>query len=296
MRFGKISLASLRSFEAAGRLASFTAAADELYVSQAAISKQVRELELSLGYSLFRRNHRSVTLTEKGEQLLASLTPAFDQIDACLLTLQRQPEDTRLTLTVEPSFASGWLVHHLKDFREQYPEIGVSVESCHDLIEFRSHAADIAIRFSATARSWPRTEVQHLFDVEMIPVVSRDLLNNGQTFREIKDFEQLTLLHDENFNLWKQWFEKAGIAVENISKGPIFDDGGLILQAVLDRQGAALIDKIHAKKYLASDQIQQIFPVSLQHGSYWVAVRNFETLSEAGKIFVAWLSAAVCQE
>ncbi|MCZ4280080.1 LysR substrate-binding domain-containing protein [Kiloniella laminariae] len=293
MRFGKISLASLRSFEAAGRLASFTAAADELFVSQAAISKQVRELELSLGYSLFHRSHRSVTLTEKGGQLLASLTPAFDQIDGCLLNLQRQPEDTRLTLTVEPGFASGWLVHRLKDFREQYPEIEVSVESCHDLIEFRSHAADIAIRFSATVCSWPRTEVQHLFDVEMIPVVSSDLLKPAQTFLEIKDFEQLTLLHDENYNLWKQWFDKAGIVVDSIIKGPIFDDSGLILQAVLDRQGAALVDTIQAKKYLVSGQIQQIFPVSLQHGSYWLAVRKFETLSKAGKIFVAWLSDAV---
>ena len=120
MRRGRLPLTALRSFEAAGRLLSFTRAAEELFVSQAAISRQIRELEASIGRPLFERRHRAVALTDEGARLLATLTESFDRIDATLSALSATPAQS-VTISVEPTFAALWMVPNLADFRARHP-------------------------------------------------------------------------------------------------------------------------------------------------------------------------------
>lgn len=176
MRRGRLPLTALRSFEVAGRLCSFTQAAQELLISQAAVSRQVRELEAMLGQELFERGHRSVRLTSAGERLLRVLTASFDDISACLDELRRHEARPTVPISAEPSFAACWLVPHLPAFQQQHPGIDVSIDADPRLIEFRSHQASVAIRHSAAATSWPRVESRHLADVRITPVISPQLL------------------------------------------------------------------------------------------------------------------------
>src|SRR5688500_18385440 len=137
MKRGRLPLTALRSFEAAGRHLSFSRAAEELFVSQAAISRQVRELEALIGRPLFNRLHRRVELTDAGTSLLTSLTASFDDIDRRLSEiLARQPQSL-LKVSVEPSFAGEFLIQRLNAFQELHPEIEISVEADSRLIDFR---------------------------------------------------------------------------------------------------------------------------------------------------------------
>jgi LysR family glycine cleavage system transcriptional activator len=171
MKRGRLPLTALRSFEAAGRLGSFTLAAEELLVSQAAVSRQVKELEAELGKPLFERRHRSVRLTTAGEALLKVLSRAFDAMDASLSEIRGRRGGGVLEISSEPSFAASWLVPHLDDFHAAHPEIDVVVDSEMRLIEFRAHEPEIAIRHGDGRQSaWPRAQAEHLGDVELVPV------------------------------------------------------------------------------------------------------------------------------
>lgn len=152
MKRGRLPLTALRSFEVAGRLESFTLAAQELFISQAAVSRQIRELETSLGEALFERRHRSVRLTASGARLQAILTLSFDQIDECLEEIRGRSTAAAVTISAEPSFAACWLVPRLPEFRERHPEIEVTI----DLIHASPSSAVVRPKSpSATARSPP---------------------------------------------------------------------------------------------------------------------------------------------
>lgn len=148
MKRGRLPLTALRSFEVAGRLESFTLAAQELFISQAAVSRQIRELETLLGEALFERRHRSVHLTASGNRLLSIMTLSFDRIDECLEEIRCRPATAGVTISAEPSFAACWLVPRLPEFHEQHPEIDVTI----DLIRASSSSAAVRPRSpSATA-------------------------------------------------------------------------------------------------------------------------------------------------
>lgn len=196
MKRGRLPLTSLRSFEAAGRHLSFSRAAEELFVSQAAISRQIRELEAFVGKPLFERLHRSVELTEAGTALITRLTRSFDDIDRCLT--EAMATQCLVRISVEPSFASGWLVPRLNLFRTKRPDVDVSVDVDARLVEFRSHEADLAIRHSVTESSWPRTDAERLIDTTVTPVLSPTLLASGRPLMQPDDLRHYTLLHEEN--------------------------------------------------------------------------------------------------
>ena len=162
MKRGRLPLTALRSFEAAGRHLSFSKAAEELFVSQAAISRQIRELEVFLGRPLFERLHRRVALTDAGQNLLTQLTTSFDDIDRRLSAIADSPVDNVVKVSAEPSFAACWLVPRLFAFRQQRPDIDIAIDVDPRLVEFRTHEAELALRFSAKDKSWPRTETEFL--------------------------------------------------------------------------------------------------------------------------------------
>ncbi len=288
MKRDRIPLTALRSFEAAGRHESFTLAAQELFVSQAAISRQVRDLENQLGKKLFARSHRRVQLTPAGNRLLGVLTNSFDAIDACLNELSDTQASSVLTLSVESSFASVWLVPHLKDFRENHPSIDLAIQSDQHVIDFRVSEAQLGIRFGVTSDNWPACEKKHLLDVEMVPVISPKIINRGKPFKNPRDLLQYTLLHEDSHDDWKKWFANQGITASEIERGPIYDDTSLILQAILDCQGIGFCDKKFVAKHLKSGQLIQPFDISFIQGSYWLVARNFSKLPEPAIQFIDW--------
>ncbi|MDV6329911.1 LysR substrate-binding domain-containing protein [Asticcacaulis sp. 201] len=290
MKRGRLPLTALRSFEAAGRLHSFTAAADELCVSQAAISRQIRDLESELGHALFERRHRAVILTDQGVKLLSVLTQSFDNIDATLRTLRSDRASPLVRISVEPSFAACWLIPHLPEFQRDHPDIDLVVDSDPRLVQFRAQDADIAIRYSRARHAWPRTESRRLANVDMIPVMTPALHDRDGHTSNPADLLRYVLLHEENRDGWAQWFSSAGMELPATTRGPVLPDGGLVLQAALRGQGIALIDRILVADEIAAGRLIQVSDLSLPYGAYFIVARNFNRLSEPAKQLTQWLT------
>ncbi len=289
MKRGRLPLTAMRSFEAAGRRLSFSRAADELYVSQAAISRQIRELEVFVGRPLFERLHRRVALTESGRQLLDQLTQSFDDIDRRLSQIAATPVQRVVRVSVEPSFASSWLVPRLDRFRAKRPEIDVSVDVDPRLVEFRSHEAELAIRHSATKQSWPRTQAEHLIDITVTPVVAPFLLANSPALREPADLSHFTLLHEENRDGWAHWFREAGVNAPAPQRGPIFPDAALATRAAILGHGVALGDMLLNGQDLQEKRLVRPFDIEMPYGAYWLVAPDLQTLSEPAQAFAEWL-------
>lgn len=289
MKRGRLPLTALRSFEAAGRLGSFTLAADELLVSQAAVSRQVKELEAELGKPLFERRHRNVRLTPSGHALLDVLSRAFDAMDASLSEIRGRRGGGLLEISAEPTFAACWLVPNLDDFHADHPQIDVVVDSDARLIEFRTQDAEIAIRHGTDARAWPRAVADHLADVEMVPVMMPCLLADGPPLNEPADLLAYTLLHEENRSAWQTWFAAAGLPEVARGRAQIFTEGNLVLQAALRGHGVALVDRSFAAEDIAEGRLVQPFDISIRYGAYWLVARNFDRLSPQARAFRQWL-------
>ncbi|MDB5554936.1 MAG: bacterial regulatory helix-turn-helix, lysR family protein [Rhizobium sp.] len=289
MKRGRLPLTALRSFEVAGRLLSFTRAAEELFVSQAAISRQIRELEASIGRPLFERRHRAVVLTDDGASFLATLTEAFDRIDASLSTLAEGTLSQTVTISVEPSFAALWMVPNLAEFRMQHPDIDVRIESDPRLVEFRTNEAVLAVRHGSFGGDWPRTEARHLSEVEMVPVVAPSLLATGTPLDHPEDIQQFELLHEENRRVWADWFKAAGAPEDSWDRGPVLADGYLVMQAALRGHGAALCDRLFAEEEIAASRLVQPFDIRLPFGAYYLVARNFKALPGPADALANWL-------
>ena len=289
MKRGRLPLTALRSFEVAGRLMSFSQAADELHVSQAAVSRQIRELEQSIGHRLFLRLHRRVDLTPEGRSLLAVLTRAFDEVDNCLTDIARGATASELRISVEPSFASCWLMPKIGAFQAANPQVDLSIDTDHRLVEFRTGEAELAVRYGATATSWPRTESLRLWTSNAVVVAAPSLLAGRPAIRNSADLAAFTLLHEENRLLWGQWFAAQGETIPAPARGPILTDGGLVLQAVLAGQGVALLDRLFVVEQIAAGRLVQLFDSPFAVGAYFLVTRRFDRLAPPAQRFMAWI-------
>lgn len=289
MKRGRLPLTALRSFEVAGRLLSFTRAAEELFVSQAAISRQIRELEAAIDHPLFERGHRAVTLTPDGVELLGVLTEAFDRIDASLSAITARAIGASVTVSCEPTFAALWMVPNLIDFRTLHPEIEVRIESDPRVIEFRANEAVIAIRHGETQARWPRTEARHLIDSVMVPVLAPSLLATGSALRAPEDIQQFDLLHEENRSAWADWFRLAGAPQDSCDRGPMLADGAHVLQSALRGHGVGLADPRLAEEELQAGRLVQPFQTALPFGAYYLVARKFDALPKPAAALSRWL-------
>lgn len=291
MKRGRLPLTALRSFEVAGRLLSFTRAAEELFVSQAAISRQIRELEAALGHPLFERHHRAVALTADGEELLRVLTESFDRIDDALSSIAARAADASVTISCEPTFAALWLVPNLIEFRALHPEIEVRIESEPRVIEFRANEAVLAIRHSGSEGAWPRTEARRLVVAAMVPVMAPSLLASGRSVALPEDIQQFELLHEENRRPWAEWFRLAGASVDVVDRGPVIADGALVLQSALRGHGVGLADPRFIQDELAAGRLVQPFETSMPYGAYYLVARSFRNLPRPAAALADWILA-----
>ncbi|MDO6965479.1 LysR substrate-binding domain-containing protein [Rhizobium alvei] len=289
MKRARLPLTALRAFESAGRLGGFSRAAEELHVSQAAISRQIRELEGLIGQPLFTRIHRGVVLTEKGRALLSEVTQSFDRIDAALSDAGAQLSGS-VKVSAEPTFAALWLAPHIQEFRHSRPEIEVEIDADPRLVEFRGGALDLAIRHSRGPTSWPRVEAMPLLDTQCRPVMSPAFLAHRRLALP-GDLVKAPLLHEENRSGWSDWFRSIGVEPPT-EKGTVFADGGMALSASLRGHGAALFDPRLIDGELASGALVAPFAAEVNCGAYFLIARSFEALSPPARAFVDWISAA----
>lgn len=239
---------TLRAFEAAARHLSFTEAAAELHVTQAAISHQIRTLETALGVRLFRRLNRAIRLTEEGQEFVSEVRKALSHLSTAVEKLAAPDAGGPLTVSVLPSFASKWLVPRLGRFRERHPEIDVRISPSIELSDFQRDDVDLAVRYGKGR--YEGLDSARMMTEDIFPVCSPALLSGSNALRRPADLQHHTLLHDDAHVDWAMWLLVAGVTDVNPRQGPYFTDSAMVIQAAVAGQGVAL-----ARGALAADDI-----------------------------------------
>ncbi|MHA1536568.1 MAG: transcriptional regulator GcvA [Alphaproteobacteria bacterium] len=288
-------LNALRAFEAAARHLSFTKAAGELHVTQAAISHQVKALEGWLGMALFHRINRGLRLTAEGQAYLQPLRDSFDSIDAATVRLLRVDAPRRLTVNTLDSFAAGWLVPRLRGFREAHPEIEVRVTTADEIVDITRSDHDMAIRYGIGP--WPGLHTVRLFDEEIYPVCSPKLIADGKPLREAADLARHTLLHDDMTVNWRMWLRAAGVEGVDPERGPFYAHSFLVIQAAVNGEGVALGRSRLVSSEIAAGRLVKPFELSLPATfSYFMVTPEGEQDRPKVVAFREWLLAQVARD
>jgi LysR family transcriptional regulator, glycine cleavage system transcriptional activator len=286
-------LNALRTFEAAARHLSFTKAADELFVTQAAVSHQIRTLEEHLGAALFRRLNRALMLTDEGQALLPAVREAFDRLSAGVRRVQDLCCGGALTISTTPSFAASWLVGRIARFQALHPEIELQLSATPRLVDFAREDIDCGIRYGMG--DWPGLISQRLFQTALVPVCSPMLLDGANPLRQPEDLTQHTLLHAlDDPDDWRLWLRAAGVDGIDATRGLKFDSVPLVVQAAISGAGVGIGRRQLVEAELAAGRLVAPFDLELpdECAYYFVAP---EATADQPKVvaFRTWLLAEV---
>ena len=264
------SLNGLRAFEAAARHKSFTRAAEELNVTQTAVSHQIKTLEERLGLKLFDRRGRALRLTEAAKNYLPSVRSAFDELYDATERLIRRDGDATLTVSTLTSFAAKWLVPRLGGFQDLHPEISISITTSLASVDFDRDDVDVAIRYGRG--DWPGLRVDRLISEDIFPVCSPKLLDGPHPLERPDDLAAHTLLHATVFREdWQVWLTAAKVDGVDPSSGVKFDLIMNALQAAIDGLGVALGRTPLVEGDLATGRLIAPFDISLPiEAAYYV--------------------------
>lgn len=291
-------LNALRAFEAAARHLSFAKAADELSVTPAAVSHQVRKLEDYLGIQLFRRLPRGLLLNDEGQIFAADLADVFVSLNKVVERTMSAPAQSELTISVAPMFAIKWLVPRLQGFADTYPDIDVRMSSSIDVVDFQRSGFDAAIRLGRG--QYPGLVAERLFDETLTPMCSPRLLEGLVSPDDLRD---RVLLHDDSMAFhpdaptWETWLEAAGAGQIDPSRGPRFSQPEHTLQAAIDGIGVVLGWRNLAAADLAAGRLVEPFQLSLSLDFSFYLVYP-EIYADRRKImkFRSWLLSEVADD
>ena len=286
------SLNALKAFEAAARLGSFSEAAAELFVSHAAISRHIRELEEWLGTQLFLRTGRGVEATEAGRRFGGKLTPLFDALAEATREAAAVGDVRQLNVSVEPAFASRWLVARLGRFHDLHPDIELAIDPTNRLVDFRAGEADLGIRYGSG--QWEDVEAVKLSDVVIFPVCAPVFLAGDERLRP-EDLKDHNLLHEQRKQWWAEWLAAAGIKGVEDWRGTLFHNH-LAIEAAEAGQGFALGDQILCTDALLEGWLKRPFNLDMKdHGSYWIVRAKGSKETPPARSFREWLMAEMAE-
>jgi len=282
-------LNALRAFEAAARHLSFSKAADELAVTPAAVSHQIKGLEEWLGIPLFRRLNRAVMLSDEGQSYLVGIREGLEAINSATEKLLQQGASGSLTVSTLPSFAVRWLLPRLSRFREKHPDIDVRLSANEHITDFRKEDVDMVIRYGSGPYPGLHSEL-FMNEDSLFPVCSPALLKGAHPLRHPEDLVHHTLLHDDLRIDWETWLSAAGLKGIDPRKGPSFNDSSMVLMAAMAGQGVALGRSTLAAEDLAEGRLVKPFDMELKAGSAYHIVCPMEQVDRPHIIaFRDWL-------
>ena len=270
-------LNALRAFEAGARHLSFTKAAEELHVTQAAVSHQVKLLEEDLGVTLFRRMTRKLALTGEGRALMGVAGEALDAIAEAAQSLRAGTGTRSLSVSLTPTFGTKWLAQRIGRFWAQHPEIDLRLHHSIQLVDFARDEVDVAVRWGGGA--WPGVETVYLMRAGLTPVCAPALCAGPPPLRVPDDLRHHTLLHERDYVEWAQWLAVAGARAVEARRGPIIDDPTVVLQAAIEGQGVALATDNVIRADLDAGRLVKPFDIDLDADNAYYLVappRNFE--------------------
>lgn len=257
-------LNALRAFEAAARHQSFKRAADELSVTPAAVSHQIKSLEQRVGVPLFVRMTRALRLTDAGRGALPLVSQGLDRLAEAVDLIKEHARDDLLTISVSPSFGSMWLVPRLDQFRQLHPDVEIRLDGTDRLVNVGLGEADVAIRYGPGGYTGVQSDV--LFSQRNTPVCSPDLLSGDIALHRPEDLAHHTLLHIDWKDAeasWQMWLLAAGLSQIDGIRGPRFSEESMAVQAALDGHGVALVGDRLIADHLASGRLVRPFDRSL---------------------------------
>lgn len=282
-------LNALRAFEVAARHLNLTRAAQELNVTQTAVSQHIRNLEDRLGKPLFRRLPRGLALTDEGQALLPVLAESFGRIAVALDQFSdRRPREV-LTVGAVGTFAVGWLLPRLRDFQQACPFVDLRLLTNNNRVDLAAEGLDYAIRFGDGA--WHGTESDHLLDAPLsamcTPATAARLRTPGDLARE-------SLLRSYRSDEWNAWFAAAGVPCPLV-RGTVFDSSLALAEAAAQGAGVALLPQRLFTRELQQGRLVQAFDTEIALGAYWLTRLKSRPAGAAMVAFRDWLLAGCSQ-
>jgi LysR family transcriptional regulator, glycine cleavage system transcriptional activator len=287
-------LNAVRAFEAAARNENFTRAAEELGVTQAAVSQQVKTLEAKLGLKLFDRERQRLRITEAGREYLAVVRDALDRLAVGTDRLVQRQSSGVLTVSTSPDFAAKWLVHRLGRFVEAHPDLDLRVSASMHHIDFAHEQIDLAVRHGDG--DWAGLDVVRLCSERLFAVCSPKLIQGRKRVTEASDLLKFPLLRLDGWDTWSRWFDAAGIS-DPVARGPVLSQASMLIDAAVDGQGVALARTALAAWDLIHGRLVAPIDVTLSmQKTYWIVSPTATSAMPKIKTFREWLLAEAAED
>lgn len=279
------SMQTLRAFEAAARLQSYTAAAEELGVTHGAISHRIRALERRVGMTLFHRSGRTMVPAREAVTLLAQVREALAVLQRAIPDRSRSTPG-RLVISVHPSLATRWLIPRLARFLRAQPELAVEVRSTADLGAFLTHGIDVSFRYGAG--DWPEAAGERLAGEILFPVCT-PAYRDEHRLAQPADLARCTLLRHA-WQPWSPWLRAARLRMKEPAGKLSLSDSGLVLEAAIAGQGVALTRSLFAIDELRSGRLVRPFSLAVADSyGYYLTWHVGAPLGREGEAFRDWL-------
>ena len=277
---------TLRLFLVVADAASFTAAADALHLTKGAVSYRIKRLEEELGFPVFTRGHREITLTPKGAELLQIAETAFRDLDRDIAVLQEDDTDD-ITIATSTYFASRWLSPRLMTFMATHPNVGLRLQPLVNLLDLRKSEADIVIRWGDGR--WTDVESELLFPCPSFPTAGGALADRIAETGLRAVFAEVPLLHDRDDSMaWEDWCAAAGLTYAPSWKHLVIPDPNVRVQAVIDGQGVALNDAL-AGDDIAAGRLARVSKIGLEDYGYYLGYPKAGGVDVGRRAFRDWI-------
>ena len=285
---GLPSLTFLHTFESVARHLSFTNAAKELFVTQAAVSHQIKALEDYLGVKLFYREKRKVFLSDEGKKLLPSVVSGLQGIADSLESIRNYDWEDTIVVGVGSSFSANWLVHRLGAFYQKFPEVNLHLKIFNNESDFNSGGTDMAVVWGIG--DWQGLMCEKLMVVEFTPVCSPELIKKTHPLKTPEDLIHYPLLDDPGYDIWQQWLEEAGIPERKYKRRTVIRDANVVIHSALEGHGIALCAVGIVQEYLDSGRLIRPFDHSITGGGFYYLVYPEKALRKPPvRLFKTWL-------
>jgi len=280
----------LYTFEAAARRSSFKLAAEELHVTQGAVSRQVRALEKYLGVDLFERHHRSVRITRVGKSFHDDLIGGFEKIEAATERLAANQSRTTLVVRAYGTFANRWLIPRLAGFHKSNPNIFVDFTASMRAVDFEHEDVDVAVHFGVPGER-EGLHQDFLIPVNIVPVCSPALINPTRPLRHPPDLQRYTLLHTlSRPEDWPNWLRANGIVADWASRGYRFESSSMAYEAAINEVGVAAAVAALVQSDLKEGRLITPFPMTLSTPyAYWLVHPPTKAQNPAVVVFRNWI-------
>ncbi|UVK82971.1 LysR family transcriptional regulator [Pseudomonas sichuanensis] len=283
------SMTALQCFEAAARHLSFTRAAEELHLTQSAVSKQVAQLEEMLRHHLFLRIRRRLQLTPAGSLYLAEVNKILTQVDMSSRYVQTYGTQTEvLKVATQPSFGVRWLIPHLKGFGKRHPNIHLDIRNEMEPFSLLQGSADVVFFYGQG--TWPGATCVELFGEEVVPVCAPELLQ-GRTLADAGALAELVLLQSASRpEAWHEWFLEQGLHTDNSYHGPRFDTFYMALSAAQSGCGVALVPRYLVARELAEGSLVMAWDHAMKStGAHYLAYAEHAAEVPKVRALVEWV-------